>query len=253
MPSIKISAVIIAFNEERNIARCIDSLAEIVDEVVVVDSYSTDSTRSICEAKGVKFVCHEFEGHIQQKNWAITQASYPYVLSLDADEALSETLRASILTVKENWQADGYTFNRLNNYCGQWIKHGGWYPDKKLRLWDKTKGKWGGKNPHDTFIMKPNTQTKHLEGDLLHYSYYHVEEHRIQSKKFARIAAKSYAIHGKKAPLYKVFFSPLVRFVSGYFIQLGFLDGYYGWVIAGISYKETKLKYKLLRASHRTQ
>ncbi len=252
MSPIKISAVIITFNEARNITRCIDSLDGVVDEVVVVDSFSTDKTREICESMGAKFVCHEFEGHIQQKNWAITQASYAYVLSLDADEALSEELKESILAVKENWQADGYSFNRLNNYCGKWIKHGGWYPDRKLRLWDKSKGQWGGRNPHDTFIMKPKTQTKHLKGDLLHYSYYTIEEHRIQANKFARIGAKSYWEHGKKAPLYKVIFSPVVRFVSSYFIQLGFLDGYYGWVIAVISYRETKLKYKLLRASHKT-
>ena len=137
---VQISAVIITFNEEKNIERCLQSLQGIVDEIVVVDSFSKDQTKSICEKYNVKFVEHAFEGHIEQKNYAITQASYPYVLSLDADEALDETLKSSILKVKKNWTHDGYSMNRLTNYCGSWIKHCGWYQDTKLRLWDARKG-----------------------------------------------------------------------------------------------------------------
>ena len=243
----KISAVIITFNEEKNIGRCLDSLTGIVDEIVVIDSFSTDKTQEICEQKGVKFITHKFDGHIQQKNWAITQATFQYVLSLDADEALSKELKKSILEIKNNCTKDGYSFNRMTNYCGKWIKHGGWYPDRKLRLWDKSKGKWGGKNPHDTFIMNPNSSTEHIKGDLFHYSYYQIEEHKKQAKYFAEIGAKSYHEHGKKASVFKVIFSPIARFISSYFIKLGFLDGYYGWVIAVISYRETALKYRLLR------
>ena len=242
----KVSAAIITFNEEKNIGRCLDSLQGIVDEIVVVDSFSTDKTKEICEQKGAKFISHKFDGHIQQKNWAITQTSNTYVLSLDADESLSEELKTSILKVKENCIKDGYSFNRMTNYCGKWIKHGGWYPDKKLRLWDKNKGKWGGKNPHDTFIMNPGTSVEHINGDLFHYSYYNIEEHKKQAKYFAEIGAKAYYEHGKKASILKVIFSPIARFVSSYIIKLGFLDGYYGWKIAVISFKETALKYRLL-------
>ena len=137
---VSLSAVIITYNEEKNIERCLLSLKGVVDEIVVVDSFSQDRTEAICAQYGVKFIQHAFEGHIQQKNWAITQASSPYVLSLDADEALSDELRQSILEAKNNWTAQGYFFNRLNNYCGQWIRHSGWYPDRKLRLWDARLG-----------------------------------------------------------------------------------------------------------------
>ncbi|MTI29248.1 glycosyltransferase family 2 protein, partial [Cytophagales bacterium RKSG123] len=150
----KISAVIITYNEEKNIQRCLESLKGVVDEIVVVDSLSTDNTKKICEKFDVHFIENPFEGHIEQKNYAMGCARNDYVLSLDADEALSPKLKESILKVKENWTADFYSFNRLNNYCGQWIRHSGWYPDKKIRLWDRRKGKWGGKNPHDNVVMK---------------------------------------------------------------------------------------------------
>lgn len=245
---IKLSAVIITYNEEKNIERCILSLKDVADEIVVVDSFSTDSTKKICDKHAVKFVEHVFEGHIQQKNWAISQATYHYVLSLDADEALSEELRQSILKVKKNWKGEGYSFNRMTNYCGKWIKHGHWYPDVKLRLWDSTKGEWGGKNPHDTFLLKSGNKGQHLKGDLLHYSYYTIEEHWRQAEKFSTIAAKAYHEAGKKSSWFKIIFSPISRFVSSYLLHRGFLDGKFGWVIARITYWETKQKYKLLKS-----
>lgn len=140
----KISVVIITYNEERNIGKCLESIKEIADEVVVVDSYSTDRTEEIVKSMGGKFIQHPFEGHIEQKNWAITQAKYPHILSLDADEIPSDRLTESILNIKENWSHDAYYFNRLTNYCGKWIKHTSWYPARKLRLWDSRKGEWGG-------------------------------------------------------------------------------------------------------------
>ena len=244
---VKISAVIITFNEEKNIERCLVSLADIVDEIVVVDSFSTDKTKDICESLGVKFITHKFEGHIQQKNWAITQANNKIILSLDADEAISKGLKNSILEVKKDWKCDGYSFNRMTNYCGKWIKYGLWYPDVKLRLWDSTKGNWGGKNPHDTYILKENTTQKHLKRDLLHYSYYTIEEHRLQADKFAKIASIAYHESGKKSSAFKIVFSPISRFISSYIMNRGFLDGKAGLTIAVISYKETKQKYKLLK------
>ena len=125
--SVQISVVIIAFNEERNIGRCIDSVKEIADDIVVVDSFSKDNTEEICSEKNARFIQHPFEGHIEQKNWAITQAKHQYVLSLDADEALDEQLISEISFIKSNWTHDGYSMNRLNQFCGKWIKHGGWY------------------------------------------------------------------------------------------------------------------------------
>lgn len=249
---VKISVVIITFNEEKNIERCLISLTDIADEIIVVDSFSTDKTKRICEPHEVKFITHKFEGHIQQKNWAITQASNNIILSLDADEAISEKLKDSILEVKKNWKHDGYSFNRMTNYCGKWIKHGLWYPDIKLRLWDSTKGNWGGKNPHDTYILKENTTQTKLKGDLLHYSYYTIEEHRLQADNFAKIASKAYYEANKKSSVFKIIFSPISRFVSSYIMNRGFLDGKAGLTIAVISYKETKQKYKLLKQLQNT-
>jgi glycosyltransferase involved in cell wall biosynthesis len=243
-----LSVVIITFNEERNIGRCLDSVSGIADEIVVVDSFSKDRTREICLAKGARFIEHAFEGHIQQKNFALTQAAHPYVLSLDADEALDERLKAAIHQAKQNFLYDGYAMNRLTNYCGQWIRHSGWYPDTKLRLWNKSKGKWAGINPHDKFEMTDaNATVAKLEGDILHYSYYSVEEHHRQSEYFSTIAAKAYFELKKKAPWYRLVLNPFSKFLHHYIIHLGFLDGRAGFTIAKISAHSTYLKYHKLR------
>lgn len=244
---VRISAVIITFNEERNIARCIESLIGIADEIVVVDSFSKDKTEEICKSFGVKFVQHIFDGHIEQKNWAITQATFPHILSLDADEAVDETLKSSILKIKENWNHDGYSMNRLTNYCGKWIRHCGWYPDTKMRLWDSRKGEWGGDNPHDKYELVEGSSTKHIEGDILHYSYYSLEDHYNQVTYFTDILSKSQFKKGKKAPFIVLIFSPIVKFIKDYFIKKGFLDGKEGFTICRISAYATFLKYKKIR------
>lgn len=245
-----ISVVIITFNEEKNIARCLDSVRDVADDIVIVDSFSTDRTEAICKEKGVRFVQHKFEGHIQQKNWAITQAKYPHVLSLDADEALDDKLRQSILAAKKDLTCDGYTMNRLTNYCGQWIRHCGWYPDTKLRLWDSRKGRWGGINPHDKYEMDEDAKICHLEGDILHYSYYTLDDHYKQVSYFTDIASKALYERGKKAGIAKLVFSPAVKFIRDYVIKLGFLDGHNGYLISRISAYATYLKYKKLRELH---
>ncbi len=240
---IKLSVVIITFNEERNISRCLDSVKDVADEIVVVDSFSTDKTREICESRNVRFIEHKFEGHIEQKNYAMNQASYDYILSLDADEALSDELKTSILEVKKDWTHDGYTFNRFTNYCGKWIRHSGWYPDVKLRLWDRRKGKWQGVNPHDKCVLEPGAKVKHLKGDLLHYSYYTIEEHILQANKFSTIAAEQLVKKKKHVPFIKVLINPFFKFLRNYFLKAGFLDGYYGFIICTITAHETFQKY----------
>ncbi len=244
--AVKLSVVIITYNEERNIKRCIESVQSIADEIIVVDSFSTDNTVSICKTLGASVVQHPFGGHIEQKNYAITQASYPHILSLDADEMPDEVFLKQIRIVKANWVSDGYSVNRLNNYCGQWIRHGAWYPDIKLRLWDSRKGRWTGTNPHDRYEMDSNAVITHLPGDLLHYSYQTIEEHRKKADYFSDIAAKAYLKNGKRSSLFKIYMSPLFRFVRDYIFKLGFLDGYYGFVIARIIASEVFLKYKKL-------
>ena len=244
---IKLSVVVITFNEEKNIERCLQSVQGVADEIVVVDSFSKDKTKKICEKYHVKFVEHPFEGHIQQKNYAITEASHPHILSLDADEALSEELKKNILDAKKNWNYDGYYFNRLTNYCGQWIKHTGWYPDRKLRLWDSRKGKWGGVNPHDRFILEAGSSQAYLEGDLFHYSFYTISQHMDQVNKFSDIRAKEMMAQNKKVSTLKIIFAPVVKFLKHYILKLGFLDGYYGFVISVNSAHASFLKYAKLR------
>jgi glycosyltransferase involved in cell wall biosynthesis len=251
---IPISVVIITFNEEKNIARCIQSVKSIADEVVVLDSFSKDATKSICESLGVKFHEHVFDGHIEQKNRAITYAAYPHVLSLDADEALDENLTNAILDIKKNWTHDGYYMNRLTNYCGHWVKHCNWYPDTKLRLWDSRKGGWTGINPHDKYELKSGDKnTLHIKGDILHYSYYTLQDHYKQIEYFTNIASKAFVNSGKKASLFKLIINPVVKFINIYLFNLGFLDGKAGFSISKISAYATYLKYKKIRAIQKNE
>jgi glycosyltransferase involved in cell wall biosynthesis len=244
---VKISTVIIAYNEEMNIARCIDSVQPIADEILVVDSFSTDRTREICLQKKVRFLENPFRGHIEQKNFALDQATYDHVLSLDADEALSPELMQSIRQAKQHWQVDGYTMNRLSSYCGKWIRHCGWYPDRKLRLWNRTQGRWGGYNPHDKVILQPGATQQHLSGDLLHYTYHTIGQHLQQVDFFTEIMAKEAVGRGKRAPLLKIIFSPVFKFFHSYVIKRGMLDGYYGFVVSAISAHATFIKYVKMR------
>ncbi|MEI6124566.1 MAG: glycosyltransferase family 2 protein [Bacteroidota bacterium] len=250
---IKLSVVIITFNEERNIARCIDSVKSIADDIVIIDSFSTDTTQEICLSHGVRFIQHPFQGHIEQKNWALTQAHFPHVLSLDADEALNQTLQQAILDAKTHWQHDGYSMNRLTNYCGKWIRHSSWYPDKKLRLWDSRKGKWGGTNPHDKYELENPSSIGYLKGDILHYSYYTLKDHLNQVNKFTEIAAHAYFAKGKKASFIKLLFSPCLKFFKMYVLYLGFLDGFEGFLIARISSHAVFLKYGKLRQLYKAK
>lgn len=243
----KISATVITFNEEKNIRRCLQSLQGIADEIVVVDSLSTDNTKAICSEFNVRFIEQAFLGYIEQKNFAIEQANYDFVLSLDADEALDETLQQSILQVKKNGlQKDSYNMNRCTSFCGKWIKHGTWYPDKKIRLFNKHKAKWAGVNPHDRIETLPNTSCTYLKGDILHYSYNNLEEVIAQANKFTSIQAKAMYAHGKRATVFNLVFNPAIAFISGYFIKAGFLDGADGYVLAKIIAWQTRMKYAKL-------
>lgn len=209
---IKLSAVIITYNEEEHLEKCLSSLQNIADEIVVVDSYSTDHTKQICERFGVRFIEQSFLGYKEQKNFALIQAKYDYILSLDGDEALSEPLKKSILEVKNNWDKDGYYCNRLNNYCGQWIRHSDWYPDRKLRLFKKNSGTWKGINPHDCFTLKVGKKSGKLKGDLLHWIYRDYEEHNQKIERFSSIAAQAYFDLGIKASFFKNFVAPKLGF-----------------------------------------
>ncbi len=243
----KLSVTIITHNESQNIARCIHSVQSIADDIIAVDSFSTDNTVELAKALGARVVLQQFLGHIEQKNFAISQALFPFILSLDADEAIDDTLVKEIQQIKEsNNIADGYITNRYNNYCGQWINHGAWQSDLKLRLWNSQKGKWGGLNPHDKFEMQAGSKIETLKGKILHWSYHSIAEHEGKVEYFSTIAAKAYQVKGKKSSYFKIWFSPIFRFVRDYILKLGFLDGKFGFIIAKLTAKEVKLKYKKL-------
>ncbi len=244
---IQISAVVITYNEQKNIRRCLSSLMPVADEILVVDSFSTDDTRAICEEFKVRFITHPFEGHIQQKNYAVDQARFHHILSLDADEELTAELQESILLLKSDWQHDAWKISRLTSYCGQWIHHCGWYPGRKIRLWDRRKGRWGGTNPHDTVVLSEDVSPKNLQGDLLHYTYHTIGEHLTQMNKFSDIAAREAHKKGKKViPFWHLFLYPAFTFFRNYIIKLGILDGYYGFIVCKNSGYYRFLKYSKL-------
>lgn len=245
---IKLSGVIITFNEERNIKQCLRSLVGVVDEIIVVDSFSTDQTKAICNEFNVTFIEQTFLGYIEQKNFALEQASNDFVVSLDGDESLSEQLQQSIKSLKSNWKFDGYYCNRFNNFCGQWIKYSDWYPNRKLRVFDRRTGQWKGINPHDTILLHDNnTKTGQLKGDILHKTYQSYSEFNQKTEHFSTISAQAYFDTGKKASLWKIIFNPTWAFFKAYILRLGFLDGFNGFVICIQTANITFLKYSKLR------
>jgi glycosyltransferase involved in cell wall biosynthesis len=250
----RISAVIITYNEEYHIERCLQSVQDIADEIIVVDSLSTDHTEEICRRYGVAFYRQQWLGYGAQKNLGNGKAVYPYILSVDADEALDDTLKASIMEMKSSpVPKDAYRFNRLTNYCGQkWIRHCGWYPDAKVRLWRKEVARWDLTEVHECLIFDRKISVAHLKGDLLHYTYRSIAEHIRIADKYTSLAARKYFLASKKSSnLVVIAFRAWFCFIRDYFFRLGFLDGYYGYVICRITAFSTFLKYIKLNHLHK--
>lgn len=244
----RISAVIITYNEELNIDRCLSSLAGVVDEIVVVDSFSTDETKTICEKHGAVVVEKPFLDYSSSKNYGNSLAKGDYILSIDADEALSDELKQSILDLKTkpvNELVDSYVINRLTNYCGEWIYHCGWYPDKKPRLFRKDKAKWEG-IIHEELIIDTK-ETKELDGHLFHYSITSIADHVNRINKYSNLSAEKLFKKGKKSSILHILIKPRVKFLKSYIFKLGFLDGYYGYTISRLSAYETFLRYSKLK------
>ena len=244
----KISAVIITYNEEKNIARCIDSVAMVADEVVVLDSFSTDNTCAIAAGKGATVYQQSFAGYVQQKNKAIMLASHHYILLMDADEALDKDLGIAILVEKQTGFSNrAYQVKRCNIYCGMPVRHGLWYPDKKIRLFDKRIAGCGGLNPHDRVIVHGNIDVAKLEGELLHYTCDSEAAYKKRNEEVSTAAAQSLFESGKRLQWAKLFFSPLWTFINGYILKLGFLNGRTGWIIAVNTTRQSFQKYNKLR------
>ena len=230
----KLSAAIITFNEEANIKDCIDSLIDIVDEVVVVDSFSTDKTKEICSRyPKVKFFENPFHGHIQQKNYAIDICEEQWILSLDADERVTPELRESIKNFfgsKNKEKYVGVKFPRLNYHLHKPIRHTGWYPNARYRLFKKGFAHWGGENPHDKIIL--NGKGLMIKGDLIHYSCIDLSDQVDTINKFSSITAYIRFGKGRKFYSWRLLLKPISKFIELYFIKRGFLDGMAGYIIS---------------------
>ena len=236
--SILLSATIITYNEERKIHDCIASVHDWCDEVLVLDSNSTDQTREIAERfEKVKFLVHPFDGHIQQKNRAIELSRGEWIISLDADERVTPELARSIQAyIKKNPRSPGARVKRLTRHLGRFIRYGGWY-NARYRLLRRGCGKWGGENPHDLIYLdeRPGWRSLRgpvLKGDLLHYSFFDLSDQIDTINKFSSIVAFTRAGRGKKFSLLKLLFKPPVKFIENYIVKLGFLDGVPGFMLA---------------------
>jgi hypothetical protein len=229
--SFHLSAVIIVKNEERNIERCIRSVLPVADEVIILDSGSTDHTEAICKRFPVRFFNSSWMGFSGTKNYASSLALYNWVLSIDADEELSPQLQQSILQVKKTTDGATCKISRLPNYCGHWIRHGGWYPDYKTRIFNRNQTRWIGE-VHETLEYKTKPDTVVLQGDCYHYTMASISEHLSTINRYSTIWADEKYQQGYQVSYMKMLVSPHLKFVRSYFYKFGFLDGFQGFIIA---------------------
>lgn len=241
------SVAVITFNEETNIYDCVNSFHDIADEVIILDSFSTDRTLEIAsQFEKVKIFTNEFNGHIEQKNRAIGLCNGEWILSLDADERVSKKLGGEIseLLNQKEFSFDGYKIPRLTFHLGKFIRHGGWYPLKRYRLFKKGKAYWTGENPHDYIQLDGNGST--LKGDILHYSFKDLTHQVDTINKFSSIVGFTRFQKKIRFPIIKSIYKPFIKFLESYIFKMGFLDGYAGFIIAISSSYSTFLKFAKL-------
>lgn len=244
MPSI--SATIITHNEARNIARAINSLS-CVDEIVVVDADSADATVRIAANLGARVITHPWEGFAAQKNLASRHAQHDWILSLDADEELNADAQAAVLHWKaSDPRASGYRFARRARYLGRWILHSGWYPDYKLRLFDRRKGQWEGSYVHESVVVEGRVET--LPGEILHYTCDTLREHRQRIEFYTDLAAREMLDKGERVSFPQRVVGPPWVFLHSYLFRLGVLDGIPGFLIAWMAAQYVRRKYAKLAA-----
>ncbi|MCK5003384.1 MAG: glycosyltransferase family 2 protein [Gammaproteobacteria bacterium] len=240
----KISACIISYNEEKKIEDCLKSLLPIADEIIIVDSLSSDDTLKIARKYTDKVFHQKFLGHIEQKNLAVEKASHDWVISLDCDERLTDELQQSILAIKnqlDETDSDAYCMARKTFYIYRWLNHC-WYPDVKTRLFNKNTAHWGGTNPHDRIIPDGNNIVK-LNGDIQHYSFDTLSAHLQTIDKFTEIGADELIKKNKKVSIFSPFSHGIWIFIKIYFLKRGFLDGFAGILVAMLSFMHVFLKY----------
>jgi len=250
----KISATIITRNEEDRLAPALESLVDVADEIVVVDSFSDDATLDIARRYNAAVFQHPFADFGSQKNVALDKATHPWILNLDADERVSPTLREEILKLKDKdvVDVDGFLINRQTHYLGRWIKHSGWYPDRKLRLFRRDRSRWTGR-VHER--LEVDGVVDRLEGDIVHHTYRDLDDHIRRLNRYSRIQAEDIAAARKRGLYLRALLLPPVTFLRFYVWKAGLLDGFPGLVIALVSSWATAMKYlkaiEILRKSAR--
>lgn len=241
----KISATIITYNEERNLPRAIESL-RCADEILVVDSGSSDRTVEIAEKLGAKVIDSPWPGYAKQKNFAAERAEHDWILSLDADESLSEALEAEIWKLKKAGpKCDAYTMPRMAQYLGRWITHSGWYPDRKVRLYHRAKGTWAGDYVHES--VQVTGLVGHMEGNLLHFTCESLSEHLKTMDRYTTLAAEQIVASGRKVTWGRLICEPPWTFFRTYVVKAGYLDGVEGLAIANMAALYNFLKYAKAR------
>jgi len=245
--STPLSCCIIAMDEEDRLGECLDSVS-FCEEVVVVDSHSSDGTRELARSRGARVIERDWPGHVAQKEFAIRQASHDWVLCVDADERVSPELRREIeaLRARDFPAHAGWRFPRLVNYLGTWVRHGTWYPDLQLRLFDRRRGHWGGHDPHDRVELGPGVSVGRLRGDLFHHPYRSFSDHLQTIEQYTTLMARGLHARGRHAGLSELVLRPWVRFLRFYLLKRGFLLGRKGLILALLAAHYVRLKYMKL-------
>jgi len=244
-----ISAVIITKNEAENIARCIQAVQQVAQEVLVIDAFSEDKTVEIAIELGAKVLQKEWKGYGANKNYGNQSAQYDWILSIDADEVLSPDLIESLRKMPLETNTV-YAVNLIMNYEGKWVRHSGWHPDWNVRLFNRKNAYWESNAlVHESLCYPKNSPLIHLSGLLYHYSYKNSADHWQRIEKYAQLSAQQLIQQGKKATFIKLYLSPIARFFKTYFVKKGFLDGYLGWTISWRNAYLVWRKYRIVRKS----
>lgn len=239
---LKLSACVISFNEEKKIEECLRSLEPLVDEIVVVDSLSQDRTVEIAKRYTDRVISQPFLGYIEQKNFAVDHATHDWILALDCDERISSELARSIEQIRGRLaEYDAYRMARKTFYVYRWINHC-WYPDAKVRLFDRRKARWGGINPHDR-IEVDSDRVAWLEGDILHYSFDSISDHLKTIDRFTEIGARELLARGRRVTVFTPVNHAVWTFIKVYFVKQGFRDGFAGFIVAVLSFVHAFVKY----------
>lgn len=244
----RISATIICFNEEASIRAALESVAW-CDEIVVVDSFSTDRTVAICREFTDRIFQRPWPGFVEQKAFALEQARYPWVLNLDADERVSPALRREVERILGAARADGYYIPRLVYYLGRWWWRGGWYPDYRLRLFRRDHAVWGGVDPHEKVLLRG--RSARLQSSLLHYTYRDISAHVATINSFTGVAAREIRLRGRAISVHDMVLRPVWRFVRFYLLRRGFMEGIAGLFVAQSAAFYVFMKYAKVWESER--